>query len=349
MRTGLLRRREFISLVGGAATWLLAARGIAEMIVAATAIVTTSVPATAQNRPTRPVTIVYPFAAGSGGDVLGRTFVTHLSELLAQPVILENVGGAGGMTGASRVAKAAPDGYQVLLGTTSTLAVNQTFYKNQLYNVLNDFTPVALISENPIVLVARKDLPANNLQEFITYAKVNHAKMQYGSAGVGSSVHLACAWLTVTIGADIAHIPYRGGSLAMQDLIAGRIDYQCPVAELAIPQIQSNSIKAIAVLTKDRWPMLPKLASAHEQGLTDFDAGGWYAFVLPKGTPAAIVQKLHDATVATMELPVVQDRLKDFGHMLVAPERRSSEYLQTFVEREIKKWAAVIKATSAPQ
>ena len=154
-----MRRRELKTLISRAATWLLTARGIAEMVVAVTAFVTTSMPATAQNWPTRPVTIVYPFAAGSSGDVLGRIFAPRLSELLHQPVIFENVGGAGGMTGASRVARAAPDGYQVLLGTTSTLAVNQTFYKNPLYNALNDFTPVALVTESPIVLLARKDLP----------------------------------------------------------------------------------------------------------------------------------------------------------------------------------------------
>jgi tripartite-type tricarboxylate transporter receptor subunit TctC len=154
------------------------------MIVAVITLVTAIAPATAQNWPTRPVTIVYPFGAGSAGDVLGRIFASRLSELLGQPVIFENVGGAGGMTGASRVAKAAPDGYQVLLGTTSTLAVNQTFYRNPLYNAVTDFAPVALIAESPIVLVARKDLPANNLQEFIAHAKANQAKMQYGSAGV---------------------------------------------------------------------------------------------------------------------------------------------------------------------
>jgi tripartite-type tricarboxylate transporter receptor subunit TctC len=266
------------------------------MFVAVTAVVTTIAPAPAQNWPTRPVTIVYPFAAGSAGDVLGRIFASRLSELLGQSVIFENVGGAGGMTGASRVAKAAPDGYQVLLGTTSTLAVNQTFYKHPLYNAVTDFAPVALIAESPIVLVARRDLPANNLQEFIAHAKANQAKMQYGSAGVGSSVHLACAGLTAAIGVNITHVPYRGGGSAMQDLIAGRIDYQCPAAELAIPHIQGNSVKAIAVLTKNRSPTLPNLASAHEQGLANFDAGAWFSFVLPQGTPAAIVQKLHNAT-----------------------------------------------------
>ena len=321
-------------------------RAVAKIVVAVTGIVTTIAPATAQSWPTRPLTIVYPFAAGSAGDVLGRILATRLSELLGQPVIFENVGGAGGMTGASRVAKAAPDGYQVLLGTTSTLAVNQTFYKNPLYNAMNDFAPVVLITESPIVLVARKDLPANNLQEFITHAKINQAKMQYGSAGVGSSVHLACAGLNAAIGVSVTHVPYRGGGAAMQDLIAGRIDYQCPAAELAIPYIQSDSVKAIAVLTRNRSPTLPNVAAAHEQGLADFDTGAWFAFVLPKGTPATIVHKLHNATVVAMSSHSTKERLKEFGSVLVEPERRSPEYLQKFIQSEIEKWAAVIKAAS---
>jgi len=288
--------------------------------------------------------MVYPFAAGSAGDILGRIFASRLSELLGQSVIFENVGGAGGMTGASRVAKAAPDGYQFLVGTTSTLAVNRAFYKKPLYNAATDFALVALIAESPIILVARKDFPASDLQEFIAHAKVNQARMQYGSAGTGSSVHLACALLNTTIGVNIPHIPYRGGGAAMQDLIAGRIDYQCPAAELAIPHIQGNSVKGIAVLTKNRSPTLPNLASAHEQGLANFDAGAWFSFVLPKGTPAAIVQKLHNATVAAMSAPATDERLKEFGSVLVAPERRSPEYLQEFIQSEIDKWAALIKA-----
>ena len=323
-----MQRRVFSVSLGGALSALL------------------FLPATAQNWPTRPVTIVYPFAAGSSGDVLGRIFAPHLSELLHQPVIFENVGGAGGMTGASRVARAAPDGYQVRLGTTSTLAVNQTFYKNPLYNALNDFTPVALVAESPIVLVARKDLPANNLQEFIAYAKVNQAKMQYGSAGVGSSVHLACAGLNAAIGVRITHVPYRGGGSAMQDLIAGLIDYQCAAAELAIPHIQSNFVKAIAILTKNRSPALSNLASAHEQGVENFDTEAWYAFVLPKGTPATVVQKLHDATVVAMSAHATEERLKEFGSVLVEPERRSPEYLQKFIQSEIEKWAALIKTAN---
>jgi tripartite-type tricarboxylate transporter receptor subunit TctC len=313
------------------------------IIAAFAALVASIAPAPAQDWPIKPVTMVYPFAAGSAADVLGRVFASRLSELLGQPVIFENVGGAGGMTGANRVAKAAPDGYQFMLGGTF-VTLNQTLQKNVLYNARTDLAPLALIVEQPIVLITRNDLPAGNLPEFIAYAKANQAKMQYGSTGVGSIVHLGCALLNSAIGIDTTHVPYRGGGLIVQDLIAGRIDYACPLAALAIPQIESKKVKAIAIFSKNRLPVMPELASAHEQGLGGFEVVPWYAFFLPKGTPAQIVRKLNDAVTATMETPAVQDKLKAFGYTFVAPDRRSPEYLRTLVDTEIDKWAAVIKA-----
>jgi tripartite-type tricarboxylate transporter receptor subunit TctC len=316
---------------------------IIRVMAAFAALVATITQAASQDWPTRPVTMVFPFAAGSAGDVLGRIFASHLSDLLGQPVIFENVGGAGGMTGANRVAKAAPDGYQFMLGGTF-MALNQTLYKKPLYNAASDFAPVALVADQPLVLIVRKDLPVSNLQEFIAYAKVNQAKMQYASAGMGSAPHLACELLNGAIGVDVVHVPYRGGGAAMQDLIAGRVDYQCPVSTIALPQIEGKMVKAIAILSKQRLPLLPELASAYEQGATRFDFEFWFAFFLPKGTPAPIVRKLHDAITATMEMPSVQARLKETGATLVVPERRSPEYLQGFVTREIEKFAGPIKA-----
>jgi tripartite-type tricarboxylate transporter receptor subunit TctC len=305
-----------------------------------------TVPAAAQDWPTRPLTMVVAFAAGGGADVMGRILAQRLSELLGQQVIVENVGGAGGMTGTYRVARAAPDGYQIALGSVGTHAYNQTLYKRPLYNAATDFAPVALLAETPQVLATRKDLPADNLQDFIAYAKANQARMQYGSAGTGSPTHLACALLNSVIGIDVTHIPYRGAAPTMQDLIAGRIDYQCPNTTVALPQIESRTIKAIAILTRDRSPILPDLASTHEQGLTDFEASIWYALFLPKGTPAAVVGKLHGAALATIETPSVRERLKDIGATVVSPARRSPEYLQKFVESEIAKWAVPIRAAN---
>jgi tripartite-type tricarboxylate transporter receptor subunit TctC len=301
--------------------------------------------AAAQTWPARPITMVVPFAAGSASDSVGRVLTARLSELLGQQVIIENVAGAGGMTGVSRVAKAAPDGYQFVLGGIDTFAQNQTLYKKPLYNAVTDFAPVALVVDQPLVLVTRNELPVGNLREFIAYAKANQGKMQYGSAGAGSGSHLACAQLNAAIGVDITHVPYRGSPPAMQDLIAGRIDYFCALAAAAMPQLGSNSMKAIAVMTRNRSPLLPNLPTAHEQGLTDFDSYFWSGFFLPRDTPAAIVQKLQAAAVATVDTPLVQERLKVLGVTVVAPARRSTDYLIRFLDSEIGKWAAIIKAS----
>src|SRR6266508_390623 len=313
-------------------------------LLASAAVVDGVSPAAAQSWPTRAVTMVVPFAAGGGTDVLGRIVGRRLSELLGQQVIIENVGGAGGMMGSARVVRAPPDGYQFVIGSRAD-AINQTLYKNPLYNFATDLAPVVLIAEQPTLLVTRKDFPAGNLQEFIAHAKANQSSLQMGSAGAGSTGHLDCTLLNDAIGIKVTHIPYRGGGPAMQDLIAGRIDYICTLSATAKPQIESNLIKPIAILTRDRSSMLPNLASAHQQGLTDFEATTWFGFFLPSRTPASIVQRLHDATVAAMDTPSVQERLKEVGATVVAPGRRSPEYLQGFVESEIKKNAVPIKAT----
>jgi tripartite-type tricarboxylate transporter receptor subunit TctC len=301
--------------------------------------------APAQTWPSRPLTLVVPFAAGGGADIMGRVVAARLSELLGQQVIVENLGGAGGMNGANRVAKSAPDGYQVVLGTNGTHAQNQTLYKNPLYNAATDFAPVALIAEQPIVLMARPDFPADNLQGFIAYAKANQATMKYGSAGAGSAVQLSCVLLNAAVGINVTHVPYRGSAPAVQDLMAGRIDYQCANVGPAVGQIEGHLVKAIAILTRNRTAILPALPSAHEQGLTDFEAILWYGLFLPKGTPAAIVQKLNAATVATMNTPAVQQWMKENGAEPAAPERRSPEYLAKLVESEIEKWAGPIRAS----
>ncbi len=245
-------------------------------------------PAAAQDWPTRQLTMVVPFAAGGSTDMLGRIFARRMSELIGQQVIVENVTGAGGMIGAHRIAQAAPDGYQFVLGNTGNFAQSQTLHKKASYNSLTDFVPAVLLTEQPIVLIVRKDFPANNLQEFIAYAKVNQAKMQFGSAGAGSTIHFACVLLNAAIGINVAHVPYRGGTQAMQDLIGGRIDYQCPIASAAISHINGKQVKAIAILSRQRSPILPSVATADEQGLKDFEASVWNAFFLPKGTPPGL-------------------------------------------------------------
>jgi tripartite-type tricarboxylate transporter receptor subunit TctC len=297
--------------------------------------------------PARPVTMVVPFAAGGPVDVLGRILAQHLGEVIGQQVVVENVTGAGGMSGSLRVSQAAADGHQMVLGSIGTHALNQTLYKRPLYNAATDFAPVALIADVPLVLITRKDLPVNNLREFIAYAKENRAKMQYGSGGAGTSAHIGCVMLNGAMGVDITHIPYRGGGPAMVDLTAGRIDYVCNIISTAVPAIQANNVKAMATLSRERSPVLPDLPTAHEQGLSNFDAYTWNAIFLPKGTPAAIVDKVNAALVKVMELPAARDRLQALGLGVVAPERRTPAYLARFVQNEIDKWAAPIKASGA--
>jgi tripartite-type tricarboxylate transporter receptor subunit TctC len=314
-------------------------------IAVVAALAALAAPAMSQEWPTRPVTLVYPFAPGGLGDVLARILAPRLTELLGQPVIIENVAGAGGMVGSARVAKAPPDGYQFVLATAGTHAANQSLYKHPLYDAATDFAPVTLLVEQPMVLVARKDFPAATLPEFIARTRANQGRLQYGSSGSGSATHLACVLFNAAIGVNVTHVPYRGAGLAMQDLIAGRIDYQCQILPAALPFIEANQVKAIATLAKPRARTLPNLATAHEQGLAEFETVGWYALFLPRRTPAAIVRKLHDATSTAMDLPAVQERLNEIGADPIAPARRPPEYLQGYVEREIVKWGVPIKAS----
>jgi len=301
-------------------------------------------PARAQAYPTRPITLVVPFAAGGSFDVIARVITPRLSEILGQQVIVENVGAAAGIVGVNRVAHAVPDGYSVLLGTVGTHAYNPALYKKLPYNPAADFAPVGLVAEQPLVLIARKDFPPNTLPEFIAYAKANAAKLQYGSAGVGSTTHLACALLNAAAGIEVTHVPYRGAGPAMADMIGGQIQYMCSNTPGALPQIQGGTVKAIALLARGRSQLMPELATAHEQGLADFEANAWSGLFLPKGTPAAIVSKLNLAASETMDSKAVQDRMHELGATLVGADRRSSEYLQLLVEREIAKWGPAIKA-----
>jgi tripartite-type tricarboxylate transporter receptor subunit TctC len=298
----------------------------------------------AEDWPTRPLTMINPFAAGGPNDVLARLFAQRMGEILGQTIIIENVGGAGGMNGADRVAKAAPDGYTFLQGTVGTQAQNQTLFKKPSYDSTTDFAPVALMVEAPLVLIARKDMPVKDMKEFVAYAKANRDKMQYASAGTGSAIHLGCALMNMVAGIDVVHVPYRGANPAMQDLMGGRVDYLCDIITPAKPQIDAGTVKAIAILTKQRSPVLPNVPTAIEQGF-DVEAYTWNAFFLPRGTPAAIVQKLNRATVEAMKTPDLREKLEGAGLKFVSDDRTTPEYLAKFVESEIAKWAVPIKAS----
>jgi tripartite-type tricarboxylate transporter receptor subunit TctC len=306
-----------------------------------------SVPA--QDWPTRPVTMVVPFAAGGPVDTLGRILAAYLGDIIGKQVVVENVSGAGGMSGSLRVSQAAPDGHMFVLGSVGTHALNQTLYKKPLYNTATDFAPVALIADAGLVLITRRDLPPNDFRDFIAYAKTNQGKMQFGSGGAGTSSHIGCVLLNQAMAVDITHVPYRGGGPAMADLIAGRIDYICNIASTIGPALEARQVKAMAALSRERTPILPDLPTAHEQGLRDFDAYTWNAVFLPKGTPATLVDKLNDALRKAMGNPAFRTRLHGLGLIVVAPERRSPAYLQKFVVSEIEKWAVPIRASGVKE
>jgi tripartite-type tricarboxylate transporter receptor subunit TctC len=303
--------------------------------------------ARAQDWPLRPVNLVVPFAAGGPVDTIARILAARLGELIGQQVIVENIGGAGGMTGAARVAKAPPDGYTVLLSGSATLAINQTLYKRPLYNAVTDFEHVALFSDSARVLITRRTLPIDTLPELVAFARANQASMQYGSAGAGSGSHVCAILLDLAMGTRITHVPYRGAGPAMQDLIAGRLDYIAEQISTALPQIQGNSVKAIATLGLDRAPGLEGLATAEELGLKGLDCGSWGSLSFPKGTPEAIVRRLARATSDAVETPAVRERYRSIGVTIPAPERRTPEYLARFVPAEIERWAGPIKASGA--
>jgi len=300
-------------------------------------------PVAAQEWPTRDVTLVVPFAAGGDDDILARMLAPRLAQFLGQPVNVENVPGSGGMTGATRVAKAAPDGYELLLGTSATHALSQTLYKKPPYNAVTDFTPVALLAEQPFVVLARKNLPGSSVGDLVAYAKANPRTTQFASAGEGSSTHLACSLFNAAAGIHANHVAYAGGVSAMRDVVAERIDYYCPALTVAIAPISRQDVKAIAILARNRAQVLPELASAHEQGIADFSAWTWFALFLPRGVPDALSAKMHEAAVGAIGQPFVQARLKQSGADVVARERRSEAYLQKFVEVEIAKWASDLK------
>ncbi|MBX9830006.1 MAG: tripartite tricarboxylate transporter substrate binding protein [Xanthobacteraceae bacterium] len=318
----------------------------AAVLAAAFLVTTTALSAAAQDAwPTRPITMVVPFAAGSSSDVAGRVLAARMSEVLGQQVIIENIGGGGGMTGTARVAKAAPDGYQFVFASVDSMAIVPTMHKRPLYDSVKDFAAAGLVVEQPIVLVTRKDLPVTSLQDFVAHTKANHKQMQFGSSGVGSGSHFSCAQLNAKLGIDPQHVPYRGSGLAMQDLIGGRIDYFCALGAAAMGPVESGTAKPIALLTNERSALFPTLKTAKEQGIGGVDSYFWTAFFFPKGTPDAIVKKLYDATTETLKTPVVVERLQKAGVTVIAPELRTPQYLSTFVGTEVEKWGAMIKAS----
>jgi tripartite-type tricarboxylate transporter receptor subunit TctC len=334
MRGGHIRE---LCLAAWSATW----------IATCVALTSTVVARAAEVWPSRVVSLVVPFGPGSGSDIVARVLTAQMSDVLGRQVIVENVGGAGGVIGVKRAAKAVPDGYQVVLGAVDTFAQSQYLFTVPPFNSVAEFEPVGLAVEQPLVLVVRKDLPVTNLQEFAAYLRSHH--LRFGSAGVGAAPYLACSMLTTAIGGDATHVPYRSAAPALTDMMAGQIDYYCPLANAAVGLIESKSIKVLAVLTKERSPLFPELPTAREQGLDVVDGYYWMGMFVPKGTPAPIIATLNAAIGRTLDNRATQDHLRDVAATVVPPERRSSGYLRDFLGSEITKWSAIMKASNVPQ
>ena len=231
----------------------------------------------------------------------------------------------------------------MLIGNSGTHAYNQSLYKKPLYNAATDFQPVGLVSESPRIIIARKDLPANNLQELIAYLKAGTNTAQFGSAGVGSGTHLPCVLFNSAIGANVTHIPFRGENPALQDLIGGRVDYMCATVQTGAAQAREGNVKGIAVMAEKRVSIIPDLPTTGEQGLPGVEASVWNAFFLPKGAPDAIVRKLNKAMSETLDDPTIRERLAELGLEIVPPARRTPEYLAQFLPQEIARWAKVVR------
>jgi len=316
-------------------------------ILAAAAMLLPPAAGQAQDYPTRSVSMVVSAAAGGPIDVFARIMAERMTPILKERVVVENIGGGGGTIGGQRVAKAEPNGYTTLLGTIATHTNPQLFSDKALYDPLKDFVPVALIAEIPLILIARKDFPANTFEEFVAYAKANQAKMNFGSAGVGSAAHLGCVMLEQALGVKIQHVPYRGTGPAMQDLIAGRLDFICDIAVTAVQSIKAGTVKGLANLSAQRTAVLPDLPTAVEKGYPSVLAYTWTALFLPKGTPEPIAAKLNAVTVAAMDGPGLREQLQNLAATLVTPERRTQAYLGGFVYFYWAKWGAAIRAGDA--
>ncbi len=294
--------------------------------------------------PVRPITMVVPFAAGGPTDILGRVIAQAISPMLGQQVIVEDVTGAGGTIGATKVARATPDGYTMVMGNLGTHAASLGIYKNLAYDPRSDFEPVILVASTPMVLVTRKTLPAHTLDEVIAWAKANKGKATMGSAGVGSISHLTLLLFNHLTGVDLTHVPYRGLSEATNDLLGGQIDTLFDQVVTATPHILGDSENAIVVTVPARAPSIPNVPSANEAGLPQLQTVAWTALFVPKTTPQPIVERINAAVQKAMEDPAIAKRLAEIGADIPPPEQRSPEALRQLVNAEIDKWVPLIKA-----
>ena len=318
-------------------------RQVLSFMVCASALLAGPDSAYTQAYPSRPITMVAPFPAGGAVDTMGRLLAERMQESLGQTVIVENVTGAGVSVGPSRVARAANDGYTLILGTSSTHVLNGATMALP-YDVVNDFEPIALLSSQPLMIVARKDMPANNLKELIAWLQSNPDKATQATTGEGNILHLSGVLFQRTTNTRFAFVPYRGTNLAMQDLIAGRIDMIFDLASLSIPLVRAGTIKAYAVMAKNRLAAAPDVPTVDEAGLPEFYNSIWMGLWAPKGTPEAAVSKLNAAVINAFANPAVRTRLQDLGHELYPREQQTPKALAELQKSEVAKWWPIVKA-----
>ncbi|HUI98275.1 MAG TPA: tripartite tricarboxylate transporter substrate binding protein [Xanthobacteraceae bacterium] len=296
--------------------------------------------ASAETFPDRTLTMIIPFAAGGPTDVLGRVMAQRIGELLGQTVIVENIGGAGGMTGSKRVADARPDGYTMLLGTVGTQAQGQTLYKHPLYNSVTDFTPIALVADVPIVLIVRKDLPVNSLKELIDYVKQNDGKVIYGSQGVGATTHLTANMFMTMTGTHMVHVPYRGETLVLNDLLGGHVDLFFGNISAGLALYRAGKVKVLAVADTARNDAIPDVPTTGEAGLPGLVAVGWFAMAGPPGLKPELRDKIAADANEAIALADVQTKMRAVG---VTPMGGSPAKMAAFIKEETERWGEVIR------
>jgi tripartite-type tricarboxylate transporter receptor subunit TctC len=322
-------RRKFLHLAAGAA-----ALPIASQV------------ARAQAYPTRPVTMIVPFGPGGTTDVGARIVAEHMSRALGQRIVIENIPGAGGTTGATRGMRASPDGYTIQLGHMGTHAIAPAFYPNLAYKPDVDFAPIGLAAGTPIVILGKKDFPPKDLKEFIPYVKANAGKLNVAHAGVGSVTHMTGLLLNTLLGAKPAMVPFNSAALAMNAIVAGHVDYMCSGIPDVVSQFQGGTIKAYAIATAERSPSLPNVPTTREAGLPEFQVSAWNALFAPKGTPAAILDRLTEALDKALDDENTRKRLLELGSDIPDKPRRGQAALAALVKSEIARWTPIIKAAN---
>ena len=314
---------------------------IAALAVSA-AVLAAAGSAQAQTFPSKPITVVIPLAAGGAVDTNVRIMLESMRATLGQPILVENNGGAGGVTGINRVARAAPDGYTISVGTWGTHVVNAFVYSTP-YDLAQDFEPVALLPSVPHWFIARKNLPPQDFKEFIAYLKENSGKVTAASVGAGGSSAVCGYYFGKATGTSSTLVPYRGGAPALQDIVAGNVDMMCDLAANSLGQVRAGTIKAYAVTSKKRWFAAPELPTANEAGVPGLDLSNWLGAYAPKGTPKDIVAKLSNAFSVAMADPAVRRRIMDQGMEIPPPEQQTPEGFAKYLKSEMDKWGAIIR------